>query len=231
MAATAEIKNPKEEVTLNQRIHEFIQKNRRTLFISLIAMVVILAAFIITVTVRERMQANAISQVDGFNRRYEQLRPHINTGDIIQQAEIAILLIELQDFQNRASGFPAARAYAITASLFADMERWAEAEEAWSNAARAAGRSYLSPISLFNAAVAAEEQGNIDGAINYYTRAVTFGDAFHFAARAQFSIGRLEEQRNNRDAALAAYRALLARWPHDPIWPNLAQNRIIILAE
>jgi len=231
MAATDEAKKPGEEVTLNQRIYDFLQKNRRTLFISLIAIVVILAALIITVTVRERMQANAISQVDAFNRRYEELQPHINTADMMRQAETAILLIELSEFQNRASGFPSARAFAISANILTDMRSWPEAEEAWANAARAAGRTYLAPISLFNAAVAAEEQGNIQGAIDHYTRAIAFGDIFHFAPRAQFSIGRLEEQRNNRDAALAAYRVLLARWPHDSIWTNLAQNRVIILAE
>ena len=231
MAATAETKNPKDEVTLSQRVNDFIQKNRKILFISLIAIIVILAGFIITVITRERAQANAISQVDAFNRRYAELHPHINTGDVMQQAEIAILLVELQDFQNRASGFPAARAYTITANVFTEMQRWAEAEEAWVNAARAAGRTYLAPISFFNAAVAAEEQGNIQGAIDHYARAVAFGDVFHFAARAQFSIGRLEEQRNNREAALAAYRILLARWPNDPVWPNLAQNRMILLAE
>ena len=80
MAATAETKNPKDEVTLSQRVNDFIQKNRKILFISLIAIIVILAGFIITVITRERAQANAISQVDAFNRRYEQLSPHINTG-------------------------------------------------------------------------------------------------------------------------------------------------------
>jgi tetratricopeptide (TPR) repeat protein len=231
MAATPEIKKPNEELTFSQKLYEFIQKNRRSLFVSLIVLIVILAGFIITVTVRERMQANALSTVDGFNRRFNELRFHLATGDFIQQTEIAILLLELQDFQNRASGFPVARSFTISASIHMEQERWDQAEEAWGNAARAAGRSYLVPISLFNAAVAAEEQGNIQAAIDYYASAIDFGDVFLAAPRAQFAIARLEEQRNNREAAIGAYRSLLARWPDDPVWSNLAQNRIIILSD
>ena len=231
MAASPEVKTAKDDITINQKIFEFIQKNRKTLFISLITLLVILAGFIVIVTVRERTQANALSAVDAFSRRHNELRAHIRDGDIIQQAEIMLLLAELEEFQNRASGFAAARAFSISADIFMEQENWTRAEEAWLNAARAAGRNYFAPISFFNAAVAAEELGNIQAAIEHYNRAVGFGDIFHSAPRAQFSIGRLEEERNNRAAALAAYRALLARWPFDPVWSNLAQNRIIILAE
>ena len=231
MTASPEIKKTNDELTFNQKVYEFVQKNRRTLFISLIAIVVILVGLIIIVTVRERMQANALSRVDEFNRRYEDLREHINGGDLVQMAEVAILVAELADFQSRASGFPAARAFSISANIFSDQENWIGAEDAWANAARTAGGNYLAPIALFNAAVAAEEQGNVQAAIDYYASAIGFGDVFHSAARAQFAIGRLEEGRNNRDAAVGAYRNLLARWPGDPVWANLAQNRLIALGD
>lgn len=226
-----EIKNTNEALTFNQKLYEFVQKNRKTLFISFIAMIVIIAGLIIFITVRDRMQANALSRVDEFSRRYEEVKDHIIGGDLMQQAEIAILLAELQDFQNRTSGFPAARAFSITAEILTEQGNWAGAETAWSNAARTAEGNYLTPIALFNAAVAAEEQGNVQAAIDYYIRAIGFGELFHSAARAQFAIGRLEEGRSSREAALAAYRNLLARWPEDPVWSNLAQNRIIMLGE
>lgn len=220
-----------EEVTLNQKIYEFIQKNRKILLISLIALVAILVGLIVAVTVQERTRANAFGQVDALNRRYNELRIHLANGDIIRQAEALILLGDLRDFQSRASGFPAARAYALSGGLYTEMQMWPEAEAAWLNAARAARRNYFAPIALFNAGVAAEEQGNIQAAIGFYAEAIGFGDVFPFAARAQFAIGRLEEERNNWEAALGAYRTLLARWPHDPVWANFAQNRIIMLSE
>ena len=148
-----------------------------------------------------------------------------------RQIELIVLLEELADFGSRNSGFAAARAHTIRADIFWDQENWSEAEQAWLDAARSSPKSYLAPISFYNAAVAAEEQGNTDSAISHYRSALTFGELFPAAARAQFSIGRLEESRNNREAAISAYRNLLNTWPDDPVWPNLAQSRLIILSE
>jgi tetratricopeptide (TPR) repeat protein len=112
-----------------------------------------------------------------------------------------------------------------------DQKNWVAAEEKWLKAAEAAPKSYLAPIAVYNAAVAAEEQGNVESAIAFYSRAAGFGDSFPAAARAQFSVGRLEESRNNKDSAVEAYRNLLAKWPNEPVWPNLAQNRLLVLSD
>jgi tetratricopeptide (TPR) repeat protein len=86
-------------------------------------------------------------------------------------------------------------------------------------------------VSFFNAAVAAEEQDNAEAAIGYYTKVLEYKDVFPEAARAQFTVGRLEESRNNREAALSAYRNVLSIWPGDPVWPNLAQSRVLALSD
>jgi tetratricopeptide (TPR) repeat protein len=234
MAATPDIKKNKDEITLNQKLYDFLQKNRRMLLIFFVALIVILAGLIITVNVRDKIREDALTTVDGFNRRYAELMNYINStnpADIAKQVEISILLFELAEFQNRASGFAAARAYWISADILMTQENWAEAEQAWASAARAAGRSYLAPLAFFNAAVAAEEQGKYEEAIEYYNRAVGFENIFPSAPRAQFAIGRIEEMRYNREGALAAYRNLLARWPNDPVWSNLSQSRIIFLTD
>ena len=233
--ATNDTQRKNEDLTLSHKLIMFVQKNRRPLFIGLIAMLVILAGFIIVTTVTEKNQANAISKVDEFSRRYTDLRSFMSNEeeqtDLAKQGEIAVLLLELEDFAKRGSGFAAARAYCISAEIYTQQKKWAEAEAAWSNASKAAGKTYLAPITTFNAAVAAEEQGNIQAAIDYYNTALVYGDTFVSASRAQFSIGRLEEERNSKDAALAAYKTLISRWPQDTVWASLAQNRILVLSE
>ena len=233
MAAKTDTQKTNTDLTINTRLSGFIQNNRKAFLIGLIAVVVIIIGFVIVNTVRGKILSNALSQVDTFERRYNEIKPHIGSNEpesLLKLVELAILSEELNTFAQKTTGFAAARIYGINANIFADQKRWAEAEEAWSKAAQAAAKSYLAPFSIFNAAVAAEEQGNIDSAISYYTRALNYGDLFPSAARAQFSVGRLEESRNNKDAALEAYRNLLSKWPNDPVWPNLAQNRILILA-
>ena len=222
------------EITFNQRLGDFIQKNRRALFIGLLAVVIALIGLIIFVTVRDRLQASALSQFDDFSRRHSALRvaePGEGLDLITHAMEMVSLIDELNAFASRTSGFAAARAFNLIAEIHWDQQNWPAAERAWLEVARVASRTYLAPIALFNAAVAAEEQGNIDSAITHLTRAAAMGDVFPSAPRAQFSIGRLEEKRNNPDAAIAAYRRLLSQWPNEPVWANLAQNRILYLSE
>jgi len=228
----------KDEITFsekfNERIGDLIQKNRTQLLAAVTAIVLVFAAFIIVSVVKEKTQSNALSRVDSLNRRYEVIKASISDGedlDVSRQLELGVLLVELTEFENKNSGFAAARAYSINASINMDQKNWETAEEKWLKAAEAAPKSYLAPISIYNAAVAAEEQGNIESAIAYYSRAAGFGDSFPAAARAQFSVGRLEESRNNRESAIEAYRNLVAKWPNEPVWPNLAQNRLLVLSD
>jgi tetratricopeptide (TPR) repeat protein len=234
MAATPDLQKKDEELTLSERLYDFLQKNRRNLFIGLMAIIAVLIGLVVFTTVRDKFRANALSKVDAFNRRFESLKAFIASeepADIARQTEIAVLLVELDGFESKNSGFAAARAYCISAEIYAGQKKWAEAEDKWAKAAKAAAQSYLEPICIFNAGAAAEEQGNLEPAINYYQQALTFGKIFPSAANAQFSVGRLEEERNNREAALEAYRNILSRWPKDPVWSNLAQNRILLLSD
>jgi tetratricopeptide (TPR) repeat protein len=112
------------------------------------------------------------------------------------------------------------------------MERkdWGEAEKAWTNSAKSAGKSYLAPVSLFNAAVAAEEQGNPARAISLYIESIAHESDFPGAARAQFAVGRLYESQGDNEAALEAYRVIPTKWVSETTWVNLAQSRIIVLS-
>ena len=222
------------ELTFGEKLNDFMQKYRKIFVIGFCAIVIILTAFIIGSYVRDKMRENALTRLDELMQHHEELKGFIGSDmpDALgRQIELVVLLEELADFAGRNSGFAAARAHTIRADIFWDQENWREAEQAWLEAARSSPQSYLAPISFYNAAVAAEEHGNTEAAISHYRSALTFGDVFPVAARAQFSIGRLEETRNNRDAAIAAYRNLLNTWPDDPVWPALAQSRILMLTE
>ena len=225
-------KTADDELTIPEKLNELIQKNRMKLLVGLIVVIVILAGFVIFNMVNEKIKSDAFTKIDDFDRQYEALKPATGGDGIdLNQADIAALLEEINSFSRKNSGFAAARSYSISARIYWDGKNWIEAEKAWSESANAAGKSYLAPVSFYNAAMAAEEQGNIDSAIELLDRALDFGNAFPAAAKAQFSVGRLEESRSNRTAALEAYNSLVSKWPNDQIWANLAQSRIIALSE
>jgi tetratricopeptide (TPR) repeat protein len=220
-----------EKANLGDKINSFIQINRKGIFICLGAMVLLLAGFIGTLTIRNIIRDKNIVQVEELNRRYEELRFDITEES--RAEDVAALLAELNGFGARKSGYAGARARVIAAKIHSDKKEWAEAQLAWIEAAKAAAKAgvktYLEPVSFFNAARAAEEQGNAEEAVSLYSQCLARAESFPQAAWAQFSIGRIEESRNNREAALEAYRAVVSNWPSDELWVNLAQNKIVAL--
>jgi tetratricopeptide (TPR) repeat protein len=215
-----------ETLSLDAGINEFVRKYRKPIVISLGVLVLLLAGTVASLSLVDVFRKKAISAAEEFNRRYEALR--FSLTDESKASEVEALLAELNVFAPKTSGYAGGRAWSIIAGIHSDKKEWAEAETAWSSAAKTASKTYLAPIAYFNAAVAAEEQGKNGEAIELYTQAITHPAAFPAAARAQFSIGRLKEPEDEA-AALEAYRAVISDWPSDTVWTSLAHSRIIAL--
>jgi tetratricopeptide (TPR) repeat protein len=216
-----------EEVNLNEKINEFVRKNRKPIFVSLGLLLAVFAGTVAFFSLTDFFRKKAISEVEELNRRYESLRFTITEESA--STDTTSLLADLDAFAKKTSGYAGARAWAIIAGIHGDKKEWAQCETAWRGAAKTAGKTYLAPIAFFNAAVAAEEQGKNEEAVELYTQSISQAAAFPAAAHAQFAIGRLKETLNDKPAALEAYRAVLANWPDDSTWANFAQNRIIAL--
>ncbi|GHV93900.1 hypothetical protein AGMMS50293_02200 [Spirochaetia bacterium] len=221
------MQNVTESVNLNERINEFVQKNRKIIFISLGLIVLILVGTVASISLIEVFQKKAISEVEELNRRYEVLR--FNIAEESVAGDVETLLSDLNALAKKTSGYVGGKAWSIAASIHSDKKQWPEAESAWLDAAKTASKTYLAPLAYYNAAAAAEEQGKTPEAIELYTQSANHPASFPAAAHAQFSVGRLNEVLNNRDAALEAYRSLITKWPNDTTWINLAHSRIITL--
>lgn len=186
---------------------------------------------IIYFSLNSYFQKKAIAEVEEYNNKYAELRLFL--GDENYKDEVNSLLDKLNTFVKGKSQYAGARGWTIIAQIYSGRADWPQAEQAWRNAAKTGARTYLAPAALFNAAAVAENQGKIDEAIELLEKSVTYKFNFPNAPRAQFSIGRLNEQRGNIPAALAAYRAILAneQWVKMETWGNLAQSRIIAIEE
>jgi tetratricopeptide (TPR) repeat protein len=219
--------NVSEKISVYDHINNFVQKNRKAIFIFLGSVLLFLVLFAAAAGIIGSLRTKAINEVEEFNRRYEALRFNIN--DSSKETEVADLLKDLTGFAEKHSGYAGSRAWSMIAGIHADKKEWQEAEKAYTGAAKAGAKTYLAPVAYFNAAAAAEEQGNIDGAIEFYTQCAAFSDIFPAAARAQFAIGRLKEAQNDKAAAVEAYQRVISGWPADGVWTNLARSRIILL--
>ena len=216
-----------EKLSISEQINDFLQKNRKFLIFGLIAIIVVVVVFVAVSTVRDQLNSQALSSVDELNRRYEAIKSNIENEST---ENINKLLADLLSFAKSNSGYAASRSYAIRAGIYEIQKNWAEAESNWINAAKAGGKTYLAPVAYYNAAVAAEENGNLSRAIELYNEALQHEKVFPAAPRALFSIARLQESQGDKSGALASYSSLVSKWPQDLVWVNLAHSRIISLS-
>ena len=212
----------------NQKIVDFIQRNRRPIFVCAIAVGAALIVSVAALIIVDLSRTRAIAAVELLVERFQDLRGFGDFEDADPE-DLEALGADLSAFARGRSGYAGARAWMMLGSLHAAAEEWAEAEEAWLQSARAAGNSYMAPVALFSAGAAAEEQGRQEEAIGHYLASISSPAGFFAAARAQFSVARILETQGDFPAAIEAYNEVIFGWPNDTAWGNLARSRIIAL--
>ena len=220
-------KKVKETNDSGDKINDFIRKNRKGIFIILGALCIMFAGIIVYITWLDAYRKNSIAEVEELSSRFNDLSFSIN--DENYKDEVDALLADLEAFADKNRELAAGRAYSYIARIYSGREEWSLCEEAWIKAANAGTKTYLGPIALFNVAVAAEEQGKIEQAIEYLQKSIDHPFEFPAAPRAQFNMGRLYEKNGDNQAAIEAYRAVLINWPEIPVWQHFARNAIIAI--
>ena len=218
-------KDKNDEVNIGDKIAGFLQRNRKLLFVLLIIIAGGVASSVTFFLIRGVLEKKAIAKVEILEQRKNELG---SIDESVNHAEVEALLKEINDFTPSAFGYAAAKAYSLEADIYFSRSEWEKAEKTWMLAARKTPKIYLAPMSLFNAAVAAEEQGKLEAALEYLNQSLDFEGINPVAARARFNIGRIHEERYNKDSAREVYSELIEKNPGSP-WANLAQNRLIIL--
>jgi len=210
-----------------EKIAGFIQRHRKPILTIIAVIAVLFAGCLVFLSVSESMRKKAIAKVEEMEERFNVLIEKVNENS--SASDIQAFLDELTVFVKGKSGYAPARAWSMAAKIYGEKKDWAQSEEAWIAAAKAGAKTYLAPVSLFNAAACAEEQEKKERAIELYQECASSSVAFAQAPRAQMSVGRLYEELGNKDAAIEAYRQVLIKWSYITVWANLAHSRLISL--
>lgn len=120
------------------------------------------------------------------------------------------------------------RALYLRAQYLFELEQWDEAANDWSAMSDRWPDSYLSQLGLFNAAVAAEQAGNIQVGIDYLLQLIEKWDSGIIVPRAKFSLGRLFEQQSEYLRAQETYDELIDQHEGSN-WAVISRNRVIAL--
>jgi tetratricopeptide (TPR) repeat protein len=218
--------NKTEVLSTSDKIALFIQKYRTPLLVLLIFLAAGIIGSVAFFSIRAELQKKAILTLEALEDRMIELG---DISDTTKSMDVQALLEEIKAFAPGTFGYASAKAYSLAADIYAARNEWARAEEFWVLSSQRAPKIYLAPLSLYNAAVAAEEQGKLDAAIGYYNQSLATSANFPAAPRAHFNIGRLYEAKHDTAAASEAYRSLIDNFPVESNWVKLAQSRLISL--
>lgn len=218
----------KASTQVNDRLIDFIQKNRKTLVIVVVAILGALVATGGVVTFLDSSRKKATAEIEGVAAQYADLKSITDEKD--RETKVAELTEKVKTYTQKMGGYAKARSFELLGTIYADAKNWAEAEKAWVSASEVDSKSYLAPVALYNAAAAAEERGDSERALQLYSKvADAYSDTFPLASRAYFAVGRLSEAKKDLDSAKKAYQKIVDTWPNDG-WSKFANSRLIALS-
>jgi len=215
-----------DKVTLSQKINDFLVNNR-VILISLLAIFVVALIGLVTVSiVTDYKNKAAYATVEQVTADWDKARSATDKTGLATAEDGFIVSLQKVASSNRHS-YAGGRADMTIAEIYFSRKDWKNAQEQFLAAAKAAPDAYICGLNYYNAAACADELGNADDAVTYFNKALSL-DNFNLKPRAMFNIGRIEEQRSNKEAAIASYEKMAEQFPDDE-WTLLAKSRIIAL--
>ncbi|MCR5495537.1 MAG: tetratricopeptide repeat protein [Treponema sp.] len=215
-----------EKTTVSEKVAEFVTSIRSVLLVVVIVLVVALATYGTIVTVSVKSAEKGLADIDSISYLMTKDSASLAEDELKGRGEKA--LASLEKYLSKG-GIVGVRANMLAAEIYYSQKDFEKAAAAWTKAAEKGKKSYTAPLSNFNAAVAYEEAGKVEEAEKAYRSAIAFED-FDQIAHAKFSLGRLLEEKGNKDEALSLYTELYNALPDDP-WAKLAKSRILVLGE
>ena len=216
---------------LGRRISIFlshtIDRFRIALWVILIAAAVFLVGYFVYTEVTKKLAADSTVLAESAQSAYDKWQTE---NDATKKAEDQK---DLQSQLDRLVGryphqYGGQRGLYLRASLAYETKQWDPAAKDYQLLARRFPGSYLAPISEFNAAIALDEKGDVDGALALYKSIPQSYKNSTVAPRALFDAGRLEEQKSAWDDAQKQYTAIDTDYPQSD-WNQLAKDRLIEL--
>ncbi len=195
----------------------------RVLFVGLIvALIVVAVAWGVLSSVSAASHRKGLDQLEGIVHTLSKA-----DEDSVDAAREAALPQVLELASRNKGNIVGLRANMAAAEIYFSQGQLAEARDCWLAAAAVEASAYTAPVCHYNAAVCAEELGDVAGAISCYESALA-SDACDFKTHVLFSLGRLHEEGGDFASASESYMKLQDSYPSDS-WTDLAESRLIAL--
>ena len=214
-----------ETLSLGERINLFLARNWRLALVIFIIVVVAMSGILIFEKIYEgRLNSSAILAEDiqdSFEEWMRELPEDRNSDEVMSLIDQA-----LNEYPRL---FAAQRALFTRALIAVEQEQWEDASKDFIKLAETWEKSYLAPISLFNAASVMEELGDIEDAKRAYSEIIdSYSTTSADVPEALFNLGRIAEVEDDIDTAIENYKQIAVLFP-DSQWTNLSKSRILAI--
>jgi len=219
------MKSTEQEESLGVRINKNLADNWKLYTVLFASLIVVIAAILVIGFVNKNNTIASSELAEDIQQAYESWMSA--PDDQKSTDELDSLISEA--IKKYPSKFAAQRAYFTRGLVAMENEDWETAVDSFSVLAEKWPESYLAPVSLFNAAAASEEKGDIDSSMTYLIQLKDkYSDSSPYAPEALFNLGRLSEKKGDKDKAVEYYKSVGSTFPQSR-WTNLSKSRILVL--
>ena len=216
---------------LRRRIAHFlahtVDRFRIALLVILIAAAAFLVGYFIYGEVSNKLIFDSTVLAEAAQTRYDAWQAETDTAKkaTLEKDLLAQLGTLVSRYPRQYGG---QRGLFLRADVNYAKKAWEEAIKDYQALADHFPKSYLAPISLFDAGACAEEKGDTSAALGLYLRAFQGYKDSTVAPRAMFNAGRLYEASQDWTSAQKSYESIDTSYGQS-IWNKLAKNRLIEL--
>ena len=213
-----------ERQTAGKKLNSFIETRKKILVVTLIVLLCCIVALIACTLVVNKNKLSGLTALDSISYALTDGSAGLDESEL--NARRASALESLAALTSKG-GIVGARANMLTAEIFYQQEKYADAAAAWKASAEKSPKSYIAPIAYYNLGVCYEQRGQNDDAADSYKKAADNKD-YVLGTHAAFSYGRVLELSGKYAEAFEAYSQLYGKAPDDS-WAKLAKTRMIAL--
>ena len=213
-----------EKKTGSSKLTGFLEKNKKGVLITFIAVVIIVAGFVCVELIKSATTKKDLAAIEAYY--YDLVEIPTDTEDS-EINKLATECIENLASYTKKGGIAGVRANMLSAELAYILADYEATVKYYDNAYSKGKKSYTAPLCLYNKAVALEELNKLEEAAEAYKAAADFPQ-FGMASHAYFSYARVLETKGDISGAAEAYKALNDKFTDDE-WANVAKTRLIEL--
>ncbi len=218
-------KAEKKNLTGEQKLGEFLGKNRKALLGLLIAAVAAIAGYVIFFNVSTSIVKKSLDKIEVIEYSLTKDAAALDESALESRRDTA--LANLGPYLDKG-GIVGARANMLAADIYGQKKNWQSSKDAWLKAASKRKGSYIESLCNFNAAASCEELGQADEALALYEK-VAADKNFVNRSRACFAAGRVKEGKGDFEGAKASYEQIASFGLSNDEWNDLAKTRILEL--